>query len=197
MRLGRPLSPVRPDSPALVPMLPRYDAPVTSRDEAVAILEEGHRALAELFAHLSDEAFSRRGTIGSGGEWSAKDLAAHLGLWEELAVESIDAFGRGERPAIEDRFDEDGAGDRVNDDGVRRSLDAHPADVRVRFEDLHARVVDAILATGDEGWIAPYPYDDEDTTLGDRVGSLLGAEDGRFRHASAHLADLRAYVEAT
>jgi len=178
-------------------MLPRYDAPVTSRDEAVAILEEGHRALAELFAHLSDEAFSRGGTIGSGGEWSAKDLAAHLGLWEELAVESIDAFGRGERPAIEDWFNEDGAGDRVNDEGVARYLDASPDDVRARFEDLHARVVDAILAAGDEGWIAPYPYDDRDRTLGDRVGSLLGAEDGRFRHAFAHLADLRAYVEPT
>ena len=167
---------------------------MTGPADAIAILEEGHGALADLFEGLSDEAYSRRGTIGSGGEWSAKDLAAHLGVWEELAIETIEMFARGERPAVEDRFDGTGAVDRVNDEGVRRFLDASPADVRSRFQDLHARVVEAILALGDEGWGAPYPYDDEDRTLGDRVGSLLGAEDGRFRHAFAHLEDLRAYV---
>lgn len=170
---------------------------MTGRAEAIAILQEGHRALLDLFEGLPDEAYSRRGTIGSGGEWSAKDLAAHLGVWEDIAIGTIGAFGRGERPAVEDWFNEDGAGDRVNDEGVRRFLDATPADVRARFEDLHAGVVAAILATGDQGWSAPYPYDEEDRTLGDRVGSLLGAEDGRFRHAFAHLADLRAYVAST
>jgi hypothetical protein len=175
-------------------MLPgRYDARVISRDDAVRLLEEQHAELTDLFGELDVEAFVRRGTIGD-GEWSAKDLAAHLGVWEDIAVETIEAFGRGERPAVEDWFSQDGAGDRVNDEGVRRFLDASPDDVRARFEDLHARVVAAILATDDEGWSAPYPYVEEDRTLGDRVGSLLGADDGRFRHASAHLADLRAYV---
>jgi len=170
---------------------------VTTRDEAIAILEEGHRALGELFARLPDEAFARRGTIGSGGEWSAKDLAAHIGVWEELAVETIDAFGRGERPAVEDWFEESGAADRVNDENVERFRNAAPVEVRARFEDLHAPVVAAIGSTPDEMWSGAYPYGGDDPTLGDRVGSLLGAEDGRFRHALAHLADLRAYVERT
>ena len=178
-------------------MLPRYDATVTSRTEAIAILEEGHGALDELFAHLpDDEAFSRRGTIG-GGAWSAKDLAAHLGVWEELAVQTIDAFARGERPAVEDWFTQAGAGDRVNDENVERFLDVSPAEVRDRFATLHARVVTAIGSTPDALWSAAYPFGSEDPTLGDRIGSLLGAEDGRFRHAFAHLADLRAYVEST
>src|SRR4029450_8540094 len=46
-------------------------------------------------------------------------------------------------------------------------------------------------------WTADYPYDPEDRTLGDRVGSLLGSEAGGVTPASAHLPDLRAYVAAS
>ena len=62
-----------------------------TREEAVRLLEEQHAELATLFEELDPDAFVRRGTMG-GGEWSAKDLAAHMGLWEEFAIEAIDAF---------------------------------------------------------------------------------------------------------
>jgi hypothetical protein len=168
---------------------------VITRDDAVRLLEERHAELAALFAALDEDAFVRRGTIG-GGDWSAKDLAAHMGIWEAFAVEAMDAFGRGERPAFEDWFTDPGGGDRVNDEGVRRFLDAPASDVLGRFDDLHRRVISAISATSDEGWAADYPYDPEDRTLADRVASLLGSEAGGFTHASAHLPDLRAYVAA-
>ena len=167
-----------------------------TREEAVRLLEEQHAELASLLAELDDDAFSRRGTIG-GGEWSAKDLAAHMGVWEEFAIETIRAFALGERPSDEDRFTGPGAGDRVNAEGVRRFLEAPADDVRSRFDDLHRRVVASIEATSDETWTSAYPYYPDDDTLGERIGSLLGSDDGRFTHASAHLSDLRAYVDAT
>jgi hypothetical protein len=166
-----------------------------ARDEAVRLLEEQHAELAALFARLDEDAFVRRETIG-GGDWSAKDLAAHVGIWEELAIEVIDAFGQGERPAVEDRFTEPGNGDRVNAEGVERFLDTPAPDVLARFEDQHRRVIAAIGSTSDEAWTAEYPFDPDDRTLGDRIGSLLGSETGTFTHASAHLPDLRAYVAA-
>lgn len=169
---------------------------MTTRDDAVRLLEEQHAELAGLFAELEEDAFVRRGTIG-GGDWSAKDLAAHIGIWEAFAVEAMDAFGRGERPAFEDRFTDPGGGDRVNDEGVRRFLDTPAPDVLARFEDLHRRVIAAIGSTSDEAWTADYPFDPDDETLGDRIGSLLGSDDGGFTHDSAHLPDLRAYVDAT
>jgi hypothetical protein len=46
----------------------------------------------------------------------------------------------------------------------------------------------------DGEWAAEYAFDPDDDTLGERIGSLLGSDDGRFTHASAHLPDLRAYV---
>ena len=167
-----------------------------TRDDAVRLLEEQHSELATLFARLEEDAFVRRETIG-GGDWSAKDLAAHMGIWEELAIDVIDAFGRGERPAAEDRFTEPGSGDRVNAEGVERFLDASAADVLARFQDLHRRVTTAIGSTSDETWTSAYPYYPDDDSLDERIGSLLGSDDGRFTHASAHLPDLRAYVDAT
>jgi hypothetical protein len=166
---------------------------VIARDDAVRLLEEQHAELAGLLSALDEEGFVRRGTIG-GGDWSAKDLAAHMGVWEELALETMDAFGRGERPAVEDRFNESGAGDRVNAEGVERFLDTPADDVMARFGDLHRRVVTQIAAMSDQTWTAVYPFDPDDDTLGDRIGSLLGSEAGGFTHAAAHLPDLRAYV---
>ena len=168
---------------------------MTSRDEAVGLLEQQHSAVAELLDELDADALARPGTLG-GGEWSAKDLAAHLGSWEEFSLETIDAFRRGERPSIEDAFDGEGATDRINEREVQRFLEAPPADVLARFDDLHRRLIGAIRGMGDETWTAEYQHDPDADTLGDRVGGLLGSDDGDFMHASAHLPDLRAYVDS-
>jgi Mycothiol maleylpyruvate isomerase N-terminal domain len=168
---------------------------VISRDEAVGLLGQQHTAVAELLSELDEDALARRGTMGGSG-WSAKDLAAHIGSWEEFSLQTIEAFGRGERPAIEDALGGDRATDRVNEQQQRQFLDADRNDVMARFEDLHRRLVDAIRSTGDEQWASDYPYDPDDDTLGERLGSLLGSDDGAFMHASAHLPDLRAYVDS-
>lgn len=168
---------------------------MTRRDEAIRLLEDQHVDVAGLLAGLDPAAFERRAAIG-GGEWSAKDLAAHLGSWEEIALEVLDAFGRGERPAIEDELGSEGATDRINAREERRFLDAGADEVMTRFEDLHRRVVDRVGSMSDDTWAAAYPFASEDATIGDRIGTLLGSEEGRFRHASAHLTDLRAYVSS-
>jgi len=169
---------------------------VTSRDEAVGLLEQQHTAVAELFAELEEDAFARSGTMAGGG-WSAKDLAVHLGSWEEFSVEAIDAFRRGERPAIDGRLRGDGATDRINAEEAGRFHDALPKDVLIRFEDMHRRLIGEIRGMGDEVWASPYPFvPDLFDTLGDRIGAILGSDDGDFMHASAHLPDLRAYVDS-
>ena len=166
-----------------------------TREEAVRLLEEQHTELATLFEELDPDAFVRRGTMG-GGEWSAKDLAAHLGSWEEFSLGVIDGFRRGERPTIEE-FYEIRTGDQINEQEAERFLDAEATVVLARFDDLHGRLTSEIAAMSDGEWAAEYAFDPDDDTLGERIGSLLGSDDGRFTHASAHLPDLRAYVDAT
>ena len=166
-----------------------------TREEAVRLLEEQHAEVAALFGELDVEAFVRRGAIGD-GEWSAKDLAAHLGSWEEFSLGAIDGFRRGERPTIEKLY-ESRTGDQLNDQEVERFLHASVEDVMARFDDLHRRLTSEIAAMSDGEWAAEYAFDPDDDTLGERIGSLLGSDDGRFTHASAHLPDLRASVDAT
>jgi hypothetical protein len=164
------------------------------RDEAVRILSDLHAEVAALFARVSDADLVQRGTIG-GGEWSAKDLMAHLSDWEERAIEAFDAWDRHERPAVEDVLEPAGA-DRANADGVARWLDAPASQIRERFERSHAAVVAAIGARSEEDWLALAGYPRaEPATLAELIGSALGSADGPFRHATAHLPDLRAYAE--
>lgn len=167
-----------------------------ARTDAIRLLEEQHAEVASLLAELDEAAFVRRGTIG-GGEWSAKDLAAHLGSWEGFAIETLENVQRGERPPIDDELTGPGSDDRLNAREVKRFRDAPASDVMSRFEDLHRRIVGSIEATTDERWATPYPFDPEEDSLGDRIGGLLGSEAGGFTHARAHLPDLRAYVNST
>lgn len=169
---------------------------MVTRTEATRLLEEQHAEVASLLGDLDEEAFVRPATIG-GGDWSAKDLAAHLGSWEAFALEALENVQRGERPPIDDEPTGPGSTDRVNEREVERFRDAAPGEVLRRFEDLHRRIVGAIEATADERWAAPYPFDPAHESLGDRIGGLLGSDEGAFAHARAHLPDLRAYVDST
>ena len=168
---------------------------MTTRDDAVRLLEDQHAELAALLAELDEDAFARRGTIG-GGNWSAKDLAAHLGSWEEFSLATIDGFRRGERPTFEKLY-ESRTGDQINEQEVERFLHASTPDVMARFDDLHRRLTSEIGSMSEDEWAAEYLFDPDDRTLGERIGSLLGSETGGFMHTSDHVPDLRAYVGAT
>ncbi len=91
-----------------------------------------------------------------------------------------------------------GDSDRFNDQQVREHRDVAPDEARANFDRHHARVVEAIAATEDGVWDSPYPFDPDVATVAERIGSLLGSDEGGdFTHARAHLPDLRAYVAST
>ncbi|MBI2238645.1 MAG: maleylpyruvate isomerase N-terminal domain-containing protein [Actinobacteria bacterium] len=166
---------------------------IPTRDEAIRTLDEGHRAVGDLMARLSDDDLVKPATIG-GGEWSAKDLLGHLTSWEEIALASLDEWRRGERPGIEDVFRAEDV-DRINAENVGRKA-AVPAD-RVRSEAarVHRELVAAIDRMADDEWRSKAPYETERrTTLAALLGSILGAPKRPFGHAFAHLPGLEAYV---
>ncbi|MBI2237985.1 MAG: DinB family protein [Actinobacteria bacterium] len=166
---------------------------IPTRDEAIRTLDEGHRGVGELMALLSDDDLVKPATIG-GGDWSAKDLLGHLTTWEEIALESLDEWRRGERPGIEDVFSGNGT-DRLNDESVARKTALPLAEVRATAEAVHRALVDAIAAMTDEEWTGKAPYPAERRTrLATLLGAILGAPQRPFGHAFAHLPDLEAYV---
>lgn len=163
--------------------------------QAIELLEDGHLRVAELVARLGADDLVRRGTIG-GGEWSAKDLVAHLSSWEEIALRTLEDWRRGVRPWIESVFQEDGAVDRLNEENALAWLAAPGDAVLERFESSHRELTEAIAGLSDDEWTsaATYRTEGEARTLGRLLGGVLGAPDRPFGHAYAHLQELETYV---
>jgi hypothetical protein len=168
-----------------------------ARDEAVRILEEGNRAVAELLDRVSDEQFVEPATIG-GGDWSARDLLGHLTTWEELALETLEEWRQGQTPRVETEiFGVDDGVDAFNATTVEAKRRLSERETRTIAERVHAMIVRDIEAMSDEEWAQRPSYP---TTrrgrLGELLGSILGAPKRPFGHAFAHLEDLRAFVDS-
>jgi hypothetical protein len=164
-----------------------------ARDQALAILDEGERAVEALTAGLADDELVRPATIG-GGDWSAKDLIGHLTQWEEFALEAIDAWRRGEAPFVQ--ATPKGV-DELNADAVAAKAHRSPQDVRAEAREVHGRLVEAIRGISEEEWRSPPPFRTRDRRpLSAILGGVLGAPQRPFGHAYAHLADLEAFAGA-
>ena len=168
---------------------------VPTRDEALEILEEHHREISELIGGLSDEAFSRPGTIG-GGDWSAKDLIAHIRSWETMALETIEDWRDQRYPRIHERFVGAGGVDGLNAQILDQHLSADPSDARRSFSDTYEELKHAMLQITAEEWDRPPFYEPPVPTqsMGDAIGRVLGSDAGPFAHAADHLDDLRSMV---
>jgi hypothetical protein len=129
-----------------------------------------------------------------GTDWAAKDLMGHIAFWEELALDTIDAWRTGRRPRADDIADQAGT-DRANAENQARTAPQSAAEIRSRAASAHQALVVAIHSLSDAEWQAPAP-DDTPTrdSLGERLGGVLGAPNRPFGHAYAHLDDLRTYV---
>lgn len=169
--------------------------PVPGRDEAIRTLDEGHRAVGALVRELSVDAWIRPATIG-GGDWSAKDLVAHLTEWERYALQTLDEWRRGVRPWVEFLFEAGGV-DQQNAEAVARERDRPLGEVRTLAERVHRELLLELELLGDEEWRAKAAYlGERRRTLGALLGSVLGAPGQPFGHAFAHLPDLEAYVRS-
>jgi hypothetical protein len=150
---------------------------------ADALIAELRDARADLMAALDVVAPESMTTPGLLGEWSGRELIAHLGYWAGHATEVIHAVEGG-------RIDEVGAGeppvDDVNDTVARIARGTELATVRKR----EAAAVDALierLTTLDPA------------LLGERLpdGATLeeGIREDGAEHYREHAADLRRVLE--
>jgi uncharacterized protein (TIGR03083 family) len=164
-----------------------------TREQAIATVDEGDRAVEALTSGLEDDQLVRPATIG-GGDWSAKDLLGHLTQWEEFALETIDAWRRGEAPFVESTPK---GIDELNADAVAAKVHRSPQDVRAEAREVHDRLVAAMRGISDDEWRSPPPFDTGDRrALWAFLGGVLGAPQRPFGHAYAHLADLEAFARS-
>jgi len=169
----------------------------TSRDEAIRILDEGRSELGALFDRLSDAQATRAAAIG-GGDWSAKDLVAHLETWEAIALQALEEWRDGVVPSIEGTFAKGAEGvDALNAERWEAKLALTASEVRAQSAQTHRELVEEIGHMDDAEWISKAFYETERRhRLGELLGAVLGAPKRPFGHAYAHLPNLRTYVES-
>ena len=80
----------------------------------------------------------------------------------------------------------------MNTDAFAAASARTPAQRRKGYEQTHAALVAAVRAVPADRWVKP-PFT-RGRPLGLRLGSILGGPGGPYRHADAHLPDLRAFV---
>jgi hypothetical protein len=105
---------------------------------------------------------------GAAGEWSIKDLMAHVAFWDDTAADAADARGAGKTP---EQFDWREANDRE----AALRADWTLAQSRAAMDAAHQRVLDAL---------ARYPE------LGPKFW-----ESSTYEHYQEHVADIRAWRE--
>ncbi|MGZ8631369.1 MAG: DinB family protein [Actinomycetota bacterium] len=162
-----------------------------TRRRAIRIVDDGMREVFALYDRLPPRARTAAGL--GGGEWSPKDLIGHLESWQEYALEALDAWDEGHGPAI-DAVIWSTSTSTLNRDAVARKASRRPADQRRRAEATHERLLARLEAFGDARWGRPGTPRGR-TPAGARLGNTLGGSAGPFRHAEAHLPQLRAFAE--
>lgn len=170
--------------------------PSEGPDEAADVLAKGAVALEDLFARLRPDIAEARATIG-GGTWSAKDLAGHIQTWEQVALDAIQDLRAGRRPRLREVVTDEASLDRFNAAQVQAKASQSWEEALAALKATTASLVTTVRAIPPQEWGAtPLGQGDDRRTMGQHVGSATGMPKYPFRHAWAHLPDLRALVEA-
>jgi hypothetical protein len=161
------------------------------RTTSIETLEAGHQQIKELVDGLDASSMTRERTIG-GGDWSVKDLLAHITTWEELALQAMEAWRGGSPEPLRAELREKGI-DAFNAERVALKSKMPLAHVLTQFDSVHGELIERIRTM--PGWDR-VPPGRRTRTCGYAIGSITGGPGGGFKHAWAHLGDLRAYVES-
>ncbi|MDH4112080.1 MAG: ClbS/DfsB family four-helix bundle protein [Actinomycetota bacterium] len=167
------------------------DDRLPTRRRAIRIVDDGMREVFELYDRLPPRARTTPGL--GGGDWSPKDLLGHLESWQGYALEALDAWAEGHGPEI-DAVIWSTSTSVLNRDAVARKASRSAADQRRRALATHEALLSRLEEFGDARWRRPGTARGR-TPAGARLGNLLGGPSGPFRHAEAHLPQLRLVVE--
>ncbi len=133
--------------------------------ERLDILQDISKSWLELVKAIRPMTSEQMETPDRVGEWSIKDIMAHITFWESRLIHNIGILEQGGTPPSTDDFE------RLNREDVTRSRKASLDDVKAQFDETHDQVM-AML---------------ENTSV---LSRELVAE-STYEHYDEHLADIR------
>jgi hypothetical protein len=101
-------------------------------------VEMAWAALKESYAGLPDSRLTEPGVVG---DWSVKDILAHVTTWEEEALQHLPVIIAGGRPP---RYVTFGGIDAFNAHMAEQKREITLSDIRRRLDETHSRLLDFI-----------------------------------------------------
>jgi hypothetical protein len=123
-----------------------------TRARLLARLDGAWQALHLSYAGLSDEQLVETGVVG---DWSIKDLLAHITTWEGEALKYLPVILEGKRPP---RYAAQGGIDAFNARMTNEKRGVPLVDVRRQMEETHRRVLDLLQAVPEKHLVGETPF---------------------------------------
>ena len=134
----------------------------TSRMELLAAIDQERPALEAFLATLTSEQMVAPGVVG---EWSVKDVLAHLVEWEQMVLGWYRAGLRGERPALPAPGYKWSETPALNQMIYEKHRNRPLVEIMAEFQASHQEIVEVIRAlTNDDLFTAGrYPWTQKNT----------------------------------
>jgi len=159
------------DTPEVVPV----GSPSPLHADLVAILEATRDAERDLFAMVPDE---HRVAGGAIGEWSAKDVRAHLAAWRSIEARRLDARVRGDGGGLD------------SDPAPSDPIDESNAMLQARYADWSWEAVDREAEFSVEALLGAIGRSTSDILCECDDWSVAGIGANGVNHAVGHLPDI-------
>ena len=115
-------------------------------------LEQAWTALKESYVGLSEAQLTEPGVMG---EWSVKDMLAHVTTWEEEALKYLPLILSGGRPPRYTRF---GGIDGFNAQMAEQKREMALPEVLRQLEETHRRLLDYLQSVSEEHFTHETPF---------------------------------------
>src|ERR1700736_292529 len=115
-------------------------------------LEKAWSAIKESYAGLSDSQLTEPGVMGN---WSVKDILAHVTTWEEEALKYLPLILTGGRPP---RYIQSGGIDAFNAQMAEQKRDLALPEVLRQLEETHRRLLDYLHSVPEEHFTRETPF---------------------------------------
>ena len=156
-----------------------------SRDK---LLEEMRTKYAELEGMLEPLDETQMTTPGVYGEWSIKDVLAHLVSWQQRTLDRLYAAARNEEPTIPP-ISTDEEMNRLNEHFYQENKSRPLAEVLANFRSSHLQMLEAVQALSDESLADPQRFA---WLKGDALWQLVAGN--TYDHISEHIEPIRVWL---
>lgn len=169
--------------------MPKFE----SKTQLLAESQKEYQALEKLLAPLTPEQMTQPGMLG---EWSVKDVLAHLYEWQQMMLGWYQAGLRGETPEVPGRGYKWNQLAELNQEIYATYQGAPLDDVRAKFRASHQQMIDLIESLPENDLLAPGCFS---WTGKHNLATFIDANTGsHYRWASTGLRkQIKALVKAT